>query len=54
MVLAKKLEFLGIIGGGSFFPEIDIRQYDIACFPDTDIRWRDIKDCVSFLASPEI
>ena len=37
----RTLIFLGRIGGGSFFPEIDVRCSDI-------------EDCVYFLGSPEI
>ena len=46
--------FLGRIGGGYYFTETYIRWYDIACFPDTDIRCSDIEDCVSCLEIPEI
>ena len=41
MVLTKTLDILEIIDGSYWFHE-------------TDIRWSDIEDCVSFLESPEI
>ena len=36
--------FWGIIGGGSYFTETDIRRSDIACCRDTNFRWSDIED----------
>ena len=34
----------GRIGGGSWFPEIDVRCSDIACFSEIDVKWSDIED----------
>ena len=48
------LSFWWRIGGSSWFHETDIICSVFAWFPDTDVRWSDIEDCVSFLESPEI